>query len=343
MSLSKGMAFASAVALGLVAAATSLRADPVADFYAGKTVRVIIGFGPGGGYDIYGRLASEFLGKYIPGHPTIIAQNMPGAGSFKALDYLYAVAPQDGTYLGAVAQTIAVDAVTDEQNKIDVTRFRSIGRFVSAIDLGVALPNSGLKTYDDVRKREVIAGVSGGGSTSVVNALALNSYGGAKFKLVRGYEGTTDIMLALERGEAQVNTGYSMPGLVAAHPDWLKDTSKAVILYQNALNRSPLIPNVPTMPELATSDEGRTILRVIAGTPEIGRGILTTPGVPAERVAALRKAFQDLVHDPAFLAIAKQRNAMIEPMSGEEMDKITAETMRLPKATVAKLRVLLKG
>ena len=322
-------------------AAPAASADPVSDFYQGKTIRVIIGFGPGGGYDIYGRLAAEFLGKYIPGHPTIIAQNMPGAGSFKALEYLYNVAAQDGTYLGSVAQTIALDAVTDEQNKMDITRFRYVGRFVSAIDLGVALPRSGLKSYDEVRKREVIASASGGGSTSVVNALALNAYGGAKFKIVRGYDGTNEIMLSLERGEGEVNAGYSMPGLISAHPTWIKGDG-AVILFQNALKRSPLIPNVPTMPELATSDEGGTILRVMAGTPEIGRGIITTPGVPAERLAALRKAFRDLVHDPEFLAVAEKRNDMIDPASGEDMDAITAETMRLPPPIVAKLRVLLK-
>lgn len=340
MGVGRGMIAAGAL-LACLALTPAAGADPIADFYQGKTVRVIIGFGPGGGYDIYGRLAAEFLGRYIPGHPTVIAQNMPGAGSFKALEILYNVAPKDGTYLGSVAQTIAVDAVTDEKNKMDITRFRYVGRFVSAIDLGVALPRSGLKSFEQVRQREVIAGVSGGGSTSVVNALALNFYGGAKFKLVRGYEGTTDIMLALERGEAEVNTGYSMPGLVAAHPEWIKGNG-AVILYQNALKRSPLIPDVPTMPELGVTDEGKAILRVIAGTPEIGRAILTTPDVPADRLAALRSAFQQLVHDPDFLAVAEKRNTMIDPAAGEELDAITAETMRLPKATVDKLRVLLK-
>ena len=237
---------------------------------------MIIGFGPGGGYDIYGRLAAEFLGKYIPGHPTIIAQNMPGAGSFKAVEYLYGAAPQDGTYLGSVAQTIAMDAVTDEKNKTDITKLRYIGRLIDNTDIGFALPKSGLKSFEDLRKREVIAGASGGGSTSVVYPLALNAYGGAKFKLVRGYEGTAEIMLALERGEVEVNPAYGLPGIVGTHPEWIK--GEVTILYQNALKRSPLIPNVPTMPELGLTDQGKTILRVIAGTAEIGRSILTTPG-----------------------------------------------------------------
>jgi tripartite-type tricarboxylate transporter receptor subunit TctC len=325
----------------LAVSASGSSADPVADFYQGKTVRVIIGYGAGGGYDIYGRLAAEFLGKHIPGRPTVIPQNMPGAGSFKAIEYLYGAAPQDGTYLGSVAQTMAMDAVTDEKNKTDITRLKYLGRLVNNTDVGYAFPASGLKTMEDLRKREVIAGASGGGSTSVVYPLALNAYAGTKIKLVRGYEGTAEIQLAMERGEVEVNPGVSLPGILTSHPDWVKN-GHIVVLYQNALKRDPVLPNVPTMPELGTTDEGRTILRVMAGTTEIGRAILTTPGVPADRLAALRKAFHDMVTDPEFLAACEKRNMQIAYAPGEEMDAINAETMHLPKPTVDALRVLLK-
>jgi len=328
------------IALGLSAAAAT--ADPIADFYQGKTMRVIIGYGAGGGYDIYGRLAAEFLGKYIPGHPTVIPQNMPGAGSFKAIEYLLGgAATQDGTFLGSVAQTMAMDAVTDEKSKTDVTKLKYLGRLVNNTDVAYAMPQSGLKTFEDLRKREVIAGASGGGSTSVVYPLALNAYAGTKMKLVRGYEGTAEIQLALERGEVEVNPAVSLPGLLVSHPTWFKN-NEVVVLYQNALKRDPILPNVLTMPELATTDEGRTILRVIAGTTEIGRSIVTTPGVPAERLAALRKAFHDMVADPAFLAACEKRNLQIAYATGEEMDSINAETMKLPKATVDALAKLLK-
>lgn len=319
-----------------------LRADPIADFYQGKTIRIIIGYGEGGGYDVYGRLAAEFLGRHIPGNPTIISQNLPGAGSFKAVDYLFNAAPQDGTYLGTVAQTLAMDAIVDEQNTMDVTRLPYIGRITSNIDIGMAMPATGIKSFADARNREIIVGVSGGGSTSVVYPLALNAYAGAKFKLVRGYKGTAEISMAAERGEVEVNPAVGIPGILTTHPEWILQ-HQAVILYQNALKRYQLLPDVPTLPELALTDEGRTVMRVIAGTAEIGRSILTTPGVPPERLAALRKAFQEMLKDPEFLAACKKRNLMLDPETGEAMDAVTQETMHLPKPIIDSVRSLLKG
>ena len=195
--------------------------------------------------------------------------------------------------------------------------------------------------YQGKTMRVIIGYGAGGGSTSVVYPLALNAYAGTKMKLVRGYEGTAEIQLAVERGEAEINPAVSLPGILVAHPEWIKK-GDILVLYQNALKRDPVIPNIPTMLELASTDEGKTILRVIAGTTEIGRSILTTPGVPAERLAALRKAFHDMVADPDFLATCAKRNLQIAYASGEEMEAINAETMRLPKPTVDALRVLLK-
>ena len=139
-------------------AAPGLRAEPIADFYHGKTMKMIIGYGPGGGYDLYGRLAAEFLSRHIPGNPTIIPENMPGGGSLKAILYLYQVAPKDGTYLGSVSQQLAANAVTDESNKMDVAKFHYIGRFTSNIDVGVALPQSGIKSFEDARRRSTPTG-----------------------------------------------------------------------------------------------------------------------------------------------------------------------------------------
>ncbi|HLH98705.1 MAG TPA: tripartite tricarboxylate transporter substrate-binding protein [Xanthobacteraceae bacterium] len=329
------------VGLALLGTSPELRAQSVADFYRGKTLHILIGYGEGGGYDIYGRLFAEFMPKHLPGNPTIIPQNMPGAGSFKAVNYLYDVAPRDGTYFGSVAQTLAVDAVTDEKSTIDPTKLPYIGRLATNIDVGVALKRTGIKSFEDARQREIITGTSGGGSTTVLYPLALNAYAGSKFKLVKGYKGTNEIMLAAERGEVELVSAVGIPGLLAAHPDWIKGDA-AVILYQNALKRHPLLPQVPTLPELAQSDEGRSVLRAIAGTAEIGRSILTTPGVPPERLAALRTAFQEMVKDPEFLAACQKRNITIEPATGEEMDAITRETKQMPKPVVAALGKLLK-
>ena len=317
-------------------------ADPIADFYQGKTVRMIIGYGPGGGYDLYGRLAAEFLGKYIPGHPTIVPQNMPGAGSFKAIEYLYGGgAAQDGTYIGTVAQTMAMDAVANPKMKADVTKLRFIGRLVSSTDIGYALPQSGLKSFEDLRRREVIVGAAGGGATSVIYPRALNAFAGTKLKLVLGYEGSAEVQLALERGEAEINPSVSLPAMLGAHPDWIRNHD-IVVMYQNALSRDPTIPDVVTLPEVASSDDGRAILRVIAGTAEIGRSLLTTPNVPADRLVALRKALHDMVGDPAFRAIAEQRNMQIAYAPGEELDALVAETMHMPKPTIDALGAVVR-
>jgi tripartite-type tricarboxylate transporter receptor subunit TctC len=331
----------SALALAAVlVAAPALRAEPVADFYRGKTIKVIIGYGPGGGYDLYGRLAAEFLGRHIPGNPTIVPENMPGGASLKATLHLYQAAPQDGTYLGSVSQQLAANVVTDETNKMDVTRFRYIGRFTSNIDVGVALPRAGIKTFEDARRREVVVGAEQG-SLSLIYAQALNTYGGAKLKIVKGYTGSADIQLAAERGEVDITGSISLPAVLAAHPDWVHGGT-AVILYQNALKRFPQLPQVPTLSELMLTDEGRAVARVIAGTAEIGRSILTTPGVPADRLAALRAAFQDMLKDPDFVGACAKRNLMLDPARGEDMDAINQETMNLPKPIVEALRTLLK-
>jgi tripartite-type tricarboxylate transporter receptor subunit TctC len=332
----------SAVALAAtLTVAPALRAEPIADFYRGKTMKMIIGYGPGGGYDLYGRLAAEFLSRHIPGNPTIVPENMPGGGSLKAILYLYQVAPQDGTYLGSVSQQLAANAVTDEKNKMDVARFHYLGRFTSNIDVGVALPQAGIKSFEDARKRQVVVGAENG-SMSLIYAQALNTYGGAKLKIVKGYIGSADIQLAAERGEVDVNGSFSLPAVLVAHPDWVHDGT-AVILYQNALKRFPQLPQVPTLSELMLTDEGRTVARVVAGMAEIGRSILTTPGVPEERVAALRTAFQEMLKDPDFLAACAKRNLMLDPASGRDMDAINQETMNLPKPIVEALRTLLKG
>ena len=325
----------------MLVSAQPLAAQSVADFYRGKTLHILIGYGEGGGYDIYGRLFAEFMPRHLPGNPTIVPQNMPGAGSFKAVNYLYEVAPKDGTYFGSVAQTLAIDAVTDEKSTLNATRLPYLGRFTTNIDVGVALKRTGIKSFEDARKREIITGTSGGGSTTVVYPLALNAYAGAKFKLVKGYKGTNEIMLAAERGEVELVSAVGIPGLLAAHPDWINGDA-AVILYQNALKRHPLLPNVPTLPELGLSDDGRAVLRAIAGTAEIGRSIQTTPGVPAERLAALRNGFQEMIKDPDFIAACQTRRLMLDPARGEDMDAINRETMNLPKPFVAALKGLLK-
>jgi len=316
--------------------AVPTQAQPVADFYRGKTLRMLIGYGPGGGYDIYGRLVAEFLPRHLPGNPTIVTQNMPGAGSFVAAKYMYDIAPRDGTVFGSLAQTLALDSMTNTSAKLDVTKMPYIGRVVTNIDTGAALLKTGIKSFADVRAKQYNVGASGGGSTTVLFPTALNTYAGAKFKLVRGYSGTTDILLAMERGEVDIVGAYGLPGLLVSHPGWLRG-GEATILYQASLKRHRLLPDVPTLPELAQSYEGREVLHAAASTGEIGRSILTTPGVPPERVAVLRTAFQAMLRDPDFLGTCEKRNLMVDGAAGEEIDEIVRETLRLPQVAAEKI------
>jgi len=329
-----GTATTTAVAVGLAAAllaSAPTQAQPVSDFYRGKTLRMLIGYGPGGGYDIYGRLVAEFLPRHLPGTPTMVTQNMPGAGSFVAAKYMYDVAPRDGTVFGSLAQTLALDSMTNTNAKLDVGKMPYIGRVVTNIDVGAALPKTGIESFQDVRAKQYSVGASGGGSTTVLFPTALKIYAGAKFKLVRGYSGTSDILLAMERGEVDIVGAYGLPGILVSHPGWVH-SGEATILYQAAVKRHRLLPNVPSLPELAQSNEGRQVLSAAASTGEIGRSILTTPGVPPERLAALRSAFQAMLKDPDFVSACEKRNLMVDAAAGEEIDEIVRETLRLPQA-----------
>jgi len=249
---------------------------------------------------------------------------------------MYEVAPKDGTVFGSLAQTLALDSMTNTNAKLDVAKMPYIGRVVTNIDTGAALPKTGITSFEDVRAKQYNVGASGGGSTTVLFPTALNTYAGAKFKLIRGYSGTVDILLAMERGEVDIVGAYGLPGILVTHPGWVHG-SEATILYQASLKRHPLLPNVPTLPELAQSDEGREVLHAVASTGEIGRSILTTPGVPPERLAALRAAFQAMLNDPAFLAACKKRNLVIDGAAGEEIDEIVRETLRLPQPVAEKI------
>ena len=328
----------SIVAALLVAATAGVRADLVADFYRGKTIRMLVGYGPGGGYDLYARLVAEFLPKHLPGEPQIVVENMPGAGSIVAAKYMTEVAPRDGTVLGSLTQTLALDSAVG--NKVNAEGFRYVGRATTNIDTGAALASVKIKSIEDARTREYTVGASGGGSSTEIYPLALNAFGGTRFKIVRGYKGTNDILLAMARGEVDIAGAYGLPGMLVSHPGWL-DKGEATIIYQAALKRHHLLPNVPTLPELAVSDEGRAILHAIASTAEIGRSIVAGPDVPPQRLAALRSAFAAMIKDPGFIAASEQRHFMVDAGSGEELDAVVHETYQLSADVRAKIGALL--
>jgi len=226
--------------------------------------------------------------------------------------------------------------MTNTNAKIDVAKMPYIGRVVTNIDVGATLTKTGIKSFEDVRSKQYVVGASGGGSTTVLFPTALNTYGGAKFKIIRGYSGSINILLAMERSEVDIVGAYGLPGILVSHPGWVH-RGEATILYQASLKRHRLLPNVPTLPELAQSDEGREVLHAAASTGDVGRSILTTPGVPPERLAALRFAFQAMLNDPDFLAACEKRNLMLDGAAGEEIDNIVRDTLRLPQTVAEKI------
>lgn len=330
---------AAASGLALMASGLPVQADPIEDFYKGKTLRIVIGYGAGGGYDLYGRVFAQHIGNFIPGKPTVIAQNMPGAGSFLAAKYLYNVAPKDGTHFGSVAQTLPLDAAMRADKELDAGNMPYIGRLVRSVELGIAPPGGKFKSWEEGKTKEVVVGATGSTSPAFLFPAALAKFGGMKFKVIMGYKGSTGIALAAERKEVDVIGSMGVPLVMAKHPDWI-EKGTATIFYQGALSRHPLVPNVPALPEFGTSDDGKAILRAVAASAEFGRSIITTPGVPAERLAAVRKAFDTMVKDPAFLADMKKRKIMIEPATGDELDKIKAETLSTPPRLLAMIKEL---
>jgi len=316
-------------------------ADPVEDFYKGKSVRLLIGFDPPGGYDLYGRVAATYLGNFIPGKPTVVPQNMPGAGSKTAARYLYSAAPKDGSVIGIVSQQIAQDVLI-EGTDLDATKFGWIGRITSNIDMGITWADGPVKSIDDVRKRETVVGGTGFAASSAMIPRLLNLTAGTKFKIVTGYKGSGDITLAMERGEVEVVGGTGWASTKINHPDWLRD-KKIIILYQLAAERHRELPDVPTIAELALKPEDQAMLRFIGSSSEIGRYLIAPPGVPAERFAVLRKAFDDMLADKEFLADMKKRGVDLDPLSGDKLAEKVAAIMKTPTDIVARARAALEA
>jgi tripartite-type tricarboxylate transporter receptor subunit TctC len=319
------------------------KADATEDFYKGKTMRVIVGYAVGGGYDIYGRVFAEHFSRYLPGSPTIVVQNMPGGGIFVAEKYLYGAAPRDGTYFGSVSQTLALDAAMNEDpSTFDVTKLNYLGRLLDNVDVGAGTPGSKFKDFEDARKQEIVVGATGGASPGYLVPAALQKFAGAKFKIVSGYGGSADVYLAAERKEVELIGSVGLTFIMQRNPEWVTE-KKAPIIYQTAIKRHPLLPNVPTIGELGLTPEGTGVLRAIGASSEIGRSIIATQGVPPERLAALRVAFQKMVSDPAFIEANKKREIPIFGATGEEMDEITREVMKTPPKTLELTKSLMKN
>ena len=339
----RGLALAGLAALlSLAALQPAYSQQAVEDFYRGKQLDMVIGYSPGGTYDLYARLVARFLGNYIPGKPVIVPRNMPGAGSRVATKWVYAIAPKDGTVLATSDQSLSVEqAMGDKQLDVDTTKLVYIGNPNADNNTTVTWYTSGIKTIDDAKKKQVVMGATGG-STSSQYPKAMNALIGTKFKIIIGYPGGNEINLAMEKGEVDGRGSNAWGSWKATRPDWLRD-KKINILVQIGLSKAPDLPDVPLLIDLARNDEDRALLKLLSASSTIGRPVFTTPGAPAERVQALRDAFDRMVKDPAFLAETEKEHFDINPVSGAEMQKIVADIVATPKPIADRLLSIIGG
>lgn len=322
----------------LLLAALPAEAQGVADFYRTRTVNLIVGYSVGGGYDTYARILARHIGKHIPGNPQVVVQNMPGAGSLKAANFLYNVAPKDGTAIGMFGRGIAMEPlIGTSAAQFDGTKFLWLGSGTDEAAVVVTWHTKQIKTWADMQAKPFTVGGEGSGSDPDVYALMLKNVFGVKLRLVSGYPGTAEVALALERGEVDGRASWSWSSLKSYKPDWVAE-NKVYLPVQLNLRKSPDLPNVPLVGDFATNERQRQILRLVLSRQTMGRPFMAPPGIPANRQAALRKAFDDTMKDAEFLAEAKARGQEVNPVSGADLDKLLADLYATPKDVVAETR-----
>jgi tripartite-type tricarboxylate transporter receptor subunit TctC len=326
--------WASAAALAATLATQGARSAGVDDFYRGKTVSLLIGYSVGGGYDAYGRLVARHFAKHLPGNPNVVPQNMSGAGSLKAANYLYSVAPKDGSVIGTFSRSQGIAPLLDKA-EFDSTKFTWLGSVTDEVSLCVTRNDAPVKTFSELLVTPATFGGEGAGSDPNIFALLYRNVFGAKIKIVTGYPGTNEIQLATERGEVDGLCGLSWSTLKGRYPHWLKD-KKANILVQAGIKKQPELPDVPSASELAKQADQRQILQLMLIGQAMARPFAAPPGIPADRKAALIAAFERTTKDPDFLAEAEKLNFEVNPVSADKLDALLAEAYATPKDVIAK-------
>ncbi len=309
----------------------------VAAFYKGKTVEMVVGYAAGSSNDIAARAVARTIGKYLPGNPTVITRNMPGGGSFIAANYVYNIAPKDGTVIGLMAPTLPIDEKLGTQGvKYVASKFNWIGRETTSVGVTFSWMTSKVKTVADAMAREISLAGTGAGSTTAIYPNVLNNLAGTKFKIIMGYAGSNEAMLAVERGEMEAHS-TAWEQVMSQHPDWVRD-KKINLLVQYALAKHPALPDVPLAVDLMKTDEDKRIMRAVVAAADVGKSILAGPGVPPARVAALRAAFNEAVKDPDFIKDFESSRIEVIPMGGAELQGVVEELGALPPDLVEKVR-----
>jgi tripartite-type tricarboxylate transporter receptor subunit TctC len=318
-----------AIVLGLAFPAA---AQSVEDFYRNRTVTILVGFTAGGGYDLYARVLARHMGRHVPGNPSFVVQNMPGAGSLKATQFVYSIAPRDGTVLATVSRGMATEPLLTGA-KFDATKLTWVGSITSETSLCATWQTSAVKTWADMFAREFTLGGSATGADPDTFALILRNVFGAKVKLVTGYPGGNDINLAMERGEVDGRCGWSWSSIKSQR--WLRD-GKINPLVQFGMEGNAELPDVPLALARAADDEQRQVLRLLTAGQFLGRPFFGPPAIPADRKAALRQAFGATMKDPQFLAEAAKLDLEITPIAAAAIDDFLADIYRAPAEIVRK-------
>jgi tripartite-type tricarboxylate transporter receptor subunit TctC len=325
-------------ALMLGFAAPAMAQDDVAQFYQGKTVRMVVGIAAGSGYDINARALARHMSEHIPGKPAIVVQNQPGAGSISMTNQLYNIGPFDGTVIGAAFGGMpTAPLLTPEGVKFDPNKLNWLGSTNRETHVTYMWNTSPANSFEDFKKRETVVGAQAPGTTQYDFPLVANAIFGTKFKIVPGYGGTPQIHLAMERGEIEGNGASAYTTIKALNGDWIKD-KKIKIIAQWALRPNPELPGVPSVLDLAKNDADKAALLLVLARLDFGRPFFLPPNVPADRVAALRKAFDDTMKDPAFLAEAEKLKLDIDPLSGAQVSALVTRVLATPKDVVERVR-----
>jgi tripartite-type tricarboxylate transporter receptor subunit TctC len=318
------------LAIALCLAAIPARAEDVAAFYRGRQISWILSADAGGGYAAYARTFAPYLTEHIPGKPNIVIQHMPGGGGLRAMSYLFSVAPRDGSTIGLVHSSVPFAPLYGIRGAaFDPRQMGWIGSIATSRGICVAWHTAGIATWADLLAKEFIVGGSGAGSQMETLPLLLNRLFGTRIKVISGYKGGNAIYLAMERGEVQGRCGGLVSSINATRPDWFA-SRKVTVPIQVAITRNAQFPDVPAVVELAKDERTRDVLRLALAAEDMDRPILTPPGVPPERLAALRTAFHQAMNDPGFIAEAKRQRLEVDEVAGEKVTAIISATFALP-------------
>lgn len=318
-------------------------AEPVADFYRGKTVTISVGSAAGGGYDTYSRVIARHMSRHIPGEPAIIVKNAPGAGGLVLANALYNVAPKDGTEFSTFNRTLLLDPLLgNEKAQFDPLRYTWLGSAANEVSTCVAWAPTGIKTIADLRAKELVTGATGTTTTDgVIYPRVSNALLGTRFRIVMGYPGAAEAVLAMERGETQAFCGWGYSSMEAMRPGWVAQ-GKINVLVQFGAKASPAFPGIPLATDLAPTPAARQIVELIVAPQLFARPYMAPPGVPAERATALRTAFERTMADPAFMTEAAERKLEIELVGAAEILAMLSRVYATPRPMLDEVRAMLK-